>query len=186
MTIDLVVSAYKDDLSWVEGLCEKHPEVRLFVYDKSGAAGGVPVGFRPPPRFLQNHFDPQPNVGKCDHSYLHHIIEHYGSLAAWTVFSTDYPFDGLPAGRTMEGALISGEDVVCPFVSRVRDWGSDGRIRWEAMTDRSDRNGTTWAARWAAGKIARAELSFVEWAKQYVGFDPSGEWPGYHPGSVYG
>jgi len=28
-----------------------------------------------------------PNVGRESHTYLHHIVEHYDSLASWTVFS---------------------------------------------------------------------------------------------------
>lgn len=183
MSIDLVVSAYKDDLGWVDNLKEKHSEVRMCVYHK---CDGVPQ------KGLLRENDPRgltyalPNVGKCDHTYAHHITEHYDKLADWTVFSTDYPFDGLPAGMTMEGALVPGPDVVCPWVCHVRDWGGDGRIRWEQFASRPDRNGTNWAERYASGKITPADLSFVEWAKRYVGFDPSGEWPGYHPGSVYG
>ena len=182
MRIDLVVSAYRDDLAWVEKLTEKHPDVRVFLYDKCDLPARVAVSVR-----SQDCVTRLPNVGKCDHTYLHHIVEHYYGLADWTVFSTDYPFDGLPPGVTMEGALVPGPDVVCPAVCKVRDWGQNTRIDWAAMTNRPDRNGTNWAERFASGKITPANLSLGEWARKYViGYEPGGEWPGYHPGSVYG
>ncbi len=175
MSIDLVVSAYKDDLGWLETL--RRHGVTIRVYDKwdqerPSAADSLPVKTR------------LPNVGKVDHTYCHHIADRYDDLADWTVFSTDYPFDNL-SGLGMEDALVPGESVRCPWICRVRDWKKDGRLAWDTMIARPDRNGTNWADRYASGKITPAKLSFVEWARQYVGFDPSGDWPGYHPGSIY-
>lgn len=176
MRIDLVVSAYKDSLGWVQELAERNPQVRVCLYDKSD----TPIDQKWPGGV---HLD---NRGKCDATYLHHIVEHYYGLADWTVFSTDYPFDGLKPGQTMDGVLAPGPDVVCPWVCKAKDWGPDNRIDWASMTNRPDRNGTNWAERFASGKITPAKRSFTEWAERNFGFSDWSNWPGYHPGSVYG
>ena len=178
MTTDLVVSAYAADLGWVEDLREKYPDVRVWMYDKDEIPA-VGLRWQTPPIRL-------PNVGKCDHTYLHHIVEHYDDLADWTLFTTDCPHDSVPAGFKMADGLIPQPHAVCPWVCRVRDWdAATGRIRWETFANRPDKNGTNWAERFASGKITPARLSFVDWAKKYVGCDVNRDWPGYHPGAVF-
>ncbi len=165
-TVDLVVSAFKDDLGWVAPLRQSGAQV--FIYDKGGRSCLLSL----------------PNVGKCDHTYLHHIVLRYDNLADWTVFTPDGPRDHL-FGASMTDALVPGEHLRVPRLWRGRDWGPDGRLNWHQWQGIPDRNGTNWADRYASGKIAKAELSFVEWARKYVGFDPDGPtWPGYQPGGI--
>lgn len=87
--IDLVISRYSESLEW---LCD--PEIlscldndkidtTIYIYNKG-------IEF---PVELCHHFTKYnlryielPNVGRCDHTYLYHIINHYNQLADVTIF----------------------------------------------------------------------------------------------------
>ena len=76
--IDLVLSYYKEDLDWFDQY--KHiPFRRIFIYNKGPRSPtlGVP--------FTEIRL---PNIGRCDHTYIYHIIHNYTSLADVTVFAT--------------------------------------------------------------------------------------------------
>lgn len=80
LSAEVVVARYAEDLGWL-----REPPfdafTRVTVYDKSGT--GDPRAGRPP-RHAQVR--PLPNVGRCDHTYLHHIIQNYDTLADVTLF----------------------------------------------------------------------------------------------------
>ena len=81
--IEVVVSRYNEDLRWLQ-----KPEfdgVRITVYNK-GPKEPNTYGRRCKVINL-------PNVGRCDHTYLHHIISNYGNLADVTVFLPASCFD---------------------------------------------------------------------------------------------
>ncbi len=174
MTVDLVVSHYRDSLEWVEPLTR--PGVRVFVYDKwdgpyrAGYPGAVKLA----------------NRGLCDHTYAHHIVTHYDDLADWTVFSPDGPHDHLPEGASMADALTPGDSLKVPRLFRGRDWNAaTGRLNWHQWASIPKRGGTNWKEHYESGKITPAPLSFVEWMRKYIGFDPNGaDWPGYSPGGI--
>ncbi|RIV23700.1 DUF3431 domain-containing protein [Fibrisoma montanum] len=75
--IELVVARYHEPLNWLR----KVPKtVQITVYDKHERdpyPGAVPL----------------PNVGREAHTYLHHLVTRYDSLAEWTVFCQGKPFD---------------------------------------------------------------------------------------------
>lgn len=74
MEKQLVVSHYEQDLFWVS----KTPQsLNPIIYDKSNKSQG---------------FIKLENKGREPHTYIHHIIENYNSLAKWTIFSQDNPF----------------------------------------------------------------------------------------------
>ena len=78
---ELVVARYQEDIAWLR----KRPgNLRVTVYDKSDEAvtelAGVTVW-------------PLPNVGREAHTYLHHIVSRYDTLADWTIFCQGKPFD---------------------------------------------------------------------------------------------
>lgn len=77
MSIELVVARYVEDLSWLRNI---PPQIRVSVADKN------PDAPHPGSTAL-------PNVGREAHSYLHHIIARYDSLAPTTVFCQGKPFD---------------------------------------------------------------------------------------------
>lgn len=184
MSVDLVVACYRDSLEWVNPLLR--PGVRAIVYDK-GVEGGFGVGRM---AGAMGKDDTEgfclPNVGLCDHSYLHHIVRHYDTLADWTVFSPDAPHDHLPEGVSMADALTPGDSLRVPRLWKGRDWGPDGRLCWQHWGSLPKRGGTNWKEHYESGKVTPAALSFVEWMKLHVGFDPNGiDWPGYSPGGIY-
>ncbi len=75
---ELVVAHYTENLNWLRNLPTGLP---VTVYDKSsdGSAGWKAIRL--------------PNVGREAHTYLHHIVSRYDSLADWTVFCQGKPFD---------------------------------------------------------------------------------------------
>ena len=76
--IQLVVARYTEDLSWLR---KRPANLTVTVYDKSPDASGGEQAIL------------LPNVGREAHTYLHHIISRYDSLAEWTVFCQGKPFD---------------------------------------------------------------------------------------------
>jgi hypothetical protein len=82
-TIDLVISRYKEPVSWL-GLYKNKGFHRIIVYNKSDSPFECPA--------IENkHTKCEvigiPNVGVCDHTYLYHIVENYDNLADVTVFA---------------------------------------------------------------------------------------------------
>lgn len=75
---ELVVAHYTEDLSWLRNIPK---DVQITVYDKSPDHPGGPAAI------------PLPNVGREAHTYLHHILSRYDSLAEWTIFCQGKPFD---------------------------------------------------------------------------------------------
>lgn len=183
-TVDVVVSVYRDSLEWLGAM--QNAAVNLCIYDKwdnnfdDRDTDYSNIGLR-----YDLDSDHLPNVGMCDHTYLHHIVERYDSLADWTVFTPDGPHDHLPPGVSMADALTPGDCLRVPRVWRGRDWDPvTGRLNWEHWGEHRDRNGESWRDRYKRA-ITPAKLDFVSWMRQYIGFDPNGtNWPGYAPGGV--
>jgi hypothetical protein len=71
----LVVSHYEQNLSWVSTTTAF---INTIVYDKSKKDTGLVK--------LEN-------LGREPHTYVHHILENYTSLADWTIFAQDNPFE---------------------------------------------------------------------------------------------
>lgn len=78
-TLDLVVSRFTEDLTWMNRL-PLHVFSRVFVYNKGDDDFVMPCDVK------QYEIIKLPNVGKCDHTYLYHIITRYYDLATSTVF----------------------------------------------------------------------------------------------------
>lgn len=76
MTIDIIVSRYKEDILWTKTLL---PGKRVLVYNKG-------------PGTLNS----LPNVGREAHTYLHHILSEYRILPDWTIFTQGDPNAHLP------------------------------------------------------------------------------------------
>lgn len=76
-TIELVVARYAEDLAWLRNIPR---QICVTVYDKNSN---------------QPHDDSLklPNIGREAHTYLHHIVSRYESLAPLTVFCQGKPFD---------------------------------------------------------------------------------------------
>jgi hypothetical protein len=75
--LELVVARYCEDLAWLRNI---PPQIQVTVYDKNARETH--------PDSLQ-----LPNIGREAHTYLHHIVTRYQSLAPWTIFCQGKPFD---------------------------------------------------------------------------------------------
>lgn len=76
--VQLVVARYAEDLSWLHHM----PFSDILVYDKAedpldGTHGNAPAHAR---------VETLPNVGRCDHTYLYHILHKWDELADVTIF----------------------------------------------------------------------------------------------------
>ena len=75
MTKELVVSYYKENLSWLN----KIKDYKITVYNKSD----VEI-----PNTIKLN-----NVGREMHTYFHHIVTNYDNLSDWIFFTQAEPFD---------------------------------------------------------------------------------------------
>jgi hypothetical protein len=74
-TCDFVVSAYKEDLDWLQQLPSAW---RVVIYSKHEATKQNAISL--------------PNKGRCDHTYVHHILANYTRLPNVTIFATGSTF----------------------------------------------------------------------------------------------
>jgi hypothetical protein len=127
--MELVVARYQEDLAWLKRVPR---EFAVTVYDKN------PV--EPWPGSM-----PLPNVGREAHTYFHHIVERYGSLAPLTVFCQGKPFDHAFDFRHKLRELATAPDSVRHFqwFGHIIDTDdSRGRlfISWSKNEDGRDLN----------------------------------------------
>jgi hypothetical protein len=74
--IEIVVARYNEDLSWIK----EYPfnQFKYTIYNKGNNQDFTRPSFY---RVVQ-----LPNVGRCDHTYLYHIVNNYSQLAPITIF----------------------------------------------------------------------------------------------------
>ena len=77
--LDVVIAHYKEDLSWVDKYLPKN--CRIFIYSKSDM---IPNCKR---KYIHKVLK---NVGRCDHTFLYHIINNYDkkNLRENTIFTS--------------------------------------------------------------------------------------------------
>ena len=95
MSLELVVARYNEDLAWLRNIA---PQIRVSVYDKNADS--------PHPGAIR-----LPNIGREAHTYLHHIVARYDSLAPLTVFCQGKPFDHAFDFRKTLRELAQNPDV---------------------------------------------------------------------------
>lgn len=77
-SVDLVISSYKEDLKWLNDIPATFRQV--YIYNKGpGMISGVNIPYTE---------IKLKNIGRCDHTYLYHIIHNYDNLADVTIFAT--------------------------------------------------------------------------------------------------
>lgn len=110
--LDVVIAHYSTDthpepLDWLVQLHKVRPDARIYVYYK-GDVPCIPDG-------VHVHAVCQlPNVGRESHTYLHHILQHYGTnsvaqntFAQNTLFTQGAPLEHRPA-RELYGEFLAG------------------------------------------------------------------------------
>jgi len=75
--VEIVVSRYNEDLSWLKN--DPYNKYPVVVYNKSNNNNFLKT------KNIYKVVNVK-NVGRCDHTYLYHIIENYDNLADVTVF----------------------------------------------------------------------------------------------------
>ena len=124
MKFELVVARYREDTRWLRRVPKAF---RVTVYDKDHHAGSP---------------NPLPNVGREAHTYLHHIIARYDSLADVTVFSQGKPFDHVSDFHYVLRDLADGRRHIENFlwlgfiIDRDDRTGSHLFQNWSKNTDR--------------------------------------------------
>jgi hypothetical protein len=97
--IQIVIARYNEDLEWLkEEPFDKYP---ILLYNK-----GPNEDFYHAPN-IENILTVK-NVGRCDHTYLYHIIENYNNLADITIF--------LPGSANMEHKLPKAKTQILECV----------------------------------------------------------------------
>ena len=69
------------DIGWLDDIAEFVPTNNIFIYNKNNYT------YRQD-RFRDNYI--LRNIGKCDHTFLKHIVNNYANLTKYTLFLTPY------------------------------------------------------------------------------------------------
>jgi hypothetical protein len=133
-TIDLVISYYKEELGWLE----KYKDVKfnkIYLYNK---------GPNSPPETDTPYIEIKlENIGRCDHTYLYHIISKYDELADVTIFTTgsvDLPYKSEKLKYIVKKTVETNNTVFeGTYYSNVRDRLYDFQIsEYSSAYERND------------------------------------------------
>lgn len=102
----MVVAHYHEDLSWISDVLSACPDMRVYVYDKGAPAPSENAPPDPPDsRVIHATL---PNVGRESHTYLHHILHHYGGgLEDFIFFTQGAPFEHRSRAEVFDAFLKS-------------------------------------------------------------------------------
>jgi hypothetical protein len=109
--IELVVARHQEDLRWLRRVPLK---TRITVYNKGMDLDPILVETLFEDRRIS--FQSLPNIGLEAHTYLHHLVSRYDSLAPVTVFCQGHPFDHAPDLHDRLSALEEGIENPDPFL----------------------------------------------------------------------
>lgn len=122
-SLELVVARYEENLNWLRRV----PDVfQVTVYDKSTSPHPDSISL--------------PNTGREAHTYLHHIVSRYDSLAELTVFCQGKPFDhAFDFHRTLR-ALASKEFPILNFhwLGHIADTDSADGVLFQEWSKNED------------------------------------------------
>lgn len=136
--LELVVARHHEDLAWLRRVPR---EFAVTVYNKGTA---------------MPHTTPLSNIGREAHTYLHHLVERYETLAEVTVFVQGHPFDHAPDLHKVLRSLADGS-------FSVRDF------HWLGfLADTDDSRGRRLFVPWSKNP-ERAELPLDEFHQQIFG-----------------
>lgn len=79
--IDLVIARYNENLDWLNEYSDKKFN-RIFVYNKGKTDVVCPIK----PVKGEVTYEKLENVGRCDHTYIYHIMKNYDDLGDVTFF----------------------------------------------------------------------------------------------------
>ena len=102
--IEVVVARYREHIEWIRNVPRA---LRVSVYDKGADLD--------PEAFPRAEIVQLPNVGFEAHTYLHHIVTRYATLAPLTVFCQGHPFDHVHDMHPFLRGLVAGSEHVEAF-----------------------------------------------------------------------
>jgi hypothetical protein len=114
-SLELVVAHYQENLNWLRRV---PATIQKTIYSKSEILSAVPT-------------HKLSNVGREAHTYLHHIVNRYHSLADYTIFCQGKPFDHAYDFHATLRTVAAGSFSEKPFVwlGHIIDTdSSDGRL----------------------------------------------------------
>ena len=76
-SVSVIIAHYKEDLSWIDNYFPEY--FKIYIYSKSDHKLNVKRNFI---------HETLKNVGRCDHTYLYHIINNYENLSDFNIFIT--------------------------------------------------------------------------------------------------
>jgi hypothetical protein len=140
---EVVIAHYAEDMSWISA--EPFDALHLTCYNKG------PHGFSAPPHpYLA--VKKLPNVGRCDHTYLHHILDRYDSLADVTIFLPGSCTDPHKKGHT---------DALVRKCLLTRDSVFHGPMERDVLSDFRDFQLDDWVATNKANSARNAESKLL-------------------------
>ena len=92
--VDIVVSRYNENIEWLNNPPFTNNTTHVLLYEKGPNISNIPHA-------QSIHL---PNVGRCDHTFLYHIINNYDSLPDVTVF--------LPGSALMDHKINNTQKVL--------------------------------------------------------------------------
>jgi len=103
LSIDIVVAVYNENIDWI---ANHNLQGHVILYVKKDSRPIHDIGYKKIVRL--------PNVGREGHTYLHHILENYDSLADVTFFLQGDPFDhGKRTLRFLKNPAMGAGDISC-------------------------------------------------------------------------
>jgi len=131
--VQLVIARYNENLDWIKDA--PYNKYQNIIYNKSDNNN-----------FYKSDKTREvvslPNVGRCDHTYLHHIIKNYDNLANITVFlpgSADMENKKNKSERLLKEIEINNKNVfLCFKYNDVREEMYDFQIdEWKASYEKN-------------------------------------------------
>jgi len=154
VSVDLVIARYKEDLKWLSEY-KDHPFRRIIIYNKGPEMSCPPSKSPCSVRAL-------PNVGLCDHTYLHHIVN--ADLADITVFlpaSADLPHKKERLRKVIDLAMKGQPALFGANVGDLRKHEKSFQLsNWE-VTAPSNKDGTSTLT-------PSADRPFGTWYDKYI------------------
>ena len=107
--IHIVIARYNEDLDWLcdetiqKNLANNNYKTSIYIYNK-GINNVTPKFIECYENILDIHIIQLPNVGRCDHTYLYHIVDNYSALPEAIAF--------LPASCNMKEKIKKTQYVI--------------------------------------------------------------------------
>ncbi len=162
--VEVVVARYREAVGWTRNVPrDLAARVAVTIYDKGGDLDAAVV-----PRARVQRLD---NIGFEAHTYLHHLISRYDSLAPLTVFCQGHPFDHAHDLHKVLRRFAAGTETVDEF-------------RWLGfIIDSDDPRGERLFVPWYKNKDGR-QLDLDGFCRAL--FDaPAARWSHFHVGAQF-